>query len=308
MMNVLVTGGAGFIGSHIVDAFVNQGHRVTVLDDLSSGKKENINPKAEFVQGDIRDKALIEQLFKSHAFDLVAHFAAHISLRESLEDPIFDLEVNTIGTLNLLEAASQYGCKQIAFASTGGSMYGESSVIPTPESEAEIPISPYSISKLCCEKYIASYSARFGIKGISFRFSNVYGPRQSGVGEAGVIAIFADRLKKGEPIQIFGDGEQTRDFIYVDDAVDAVLKGVESNKDGMFNISTAKETNINGIAEIMLKLWGSQSEIVHTPEVEGELRRSVLSFDKANKVFGYSPSVSIEEGLRLYFESFHEPS
>ena len=232
-MKILVTGGAGFIASHIVDAYIGKGHQVFVVDDLSSGRREFVNPKAKFYQADIRDSKKIHEIFVKEKPEIVNHHAAQISVRNSVEDPINDAEINLLGLLNLLEEGRTVGVKKVIFASSGGVVYGEAKKLPTPENYHPLqPLSPYGVTKLASEYYLNFYRETYGIQSIALRYSNVYGPRQNPHGEAGVVAIFALKLLKDEVPIINGDGLQTRDYVYVGDVVSANLKSLEAKISG----------------------------------------------------------------------------
>ena len=306
-MKILVTGGAGFIGSHIVDAFIARGDRVVVLDNLSAGSIENLNPNAEFIEGDITDAALVRRLFRSHRFEIVNHHAAQLDIRKSVADPVFDAQQNILGTLNLLEAAKETGTvKRFMFASTGGAVYGEQEYFPADEKHPAQPIAPYGVAKRSIELYLHYYHAVHGIEYVAFRYTNVYGPRQSPHGEAGVVAIFTEKLLKGEPAIINGDGTQTRDYVYVGDVVRAHLLALEKLQgSNIFNISTAKETDVNQIFEILSTLTtNGGAKPNYGPAKAGEQQRSVCSYDLAKQVLGWQPEISLLHGLRETVEFF----
>ncbi|MBI4549027.1 MAG: NAD-dependent epimerase/dehydratase family protein [Ignavibacteriae bacterium] len=302
-MNILVTGGAGFIGSHVVDAYINAGHYVTVIDDLSMGVKENINPKAKFVKMDIRD-GNIRGIFDQQRFDIVNHHAAQMDVRKSVDDPLFDASVNILGTINLIENCLRYGVRKFIFASTGGAIYGDQDYFPADENHPLRPVSPYGISKLSIEKYLHYYHEVHGLQYVSLRYANVYGPRQNPQGEAGVIAIFTSKMLSGKQPIINGDGKQTRDYLYVDDVVKANLFAFNYNDSGIFNIGTGVETDVNHLFVQLRELTGIQCKEVHGLPRKGEQRRSVLDHSYVKKVFGWEPSVSLHEGLRRTVEYF----
>lgn len=300
----MVTGGAGFIGSHIVDRYINEGNEVIIIDDLSTGKKENINPQARFHHIDIRDKGM-EAIFEKERPEIVNHHAAQMDVRRSTENPAFDADVNIIGTINLLENSVKYGVKRFIFASSGGAIYGEQKDFPAGEEHQQFPLSPYGVSKLAGEKYIHYYSKNFGLRYISLRYSNVYGPRQNPEGEAGVVAIFIGRLLKGKEPVINGDGEQTRDYVYVDDVVEANISATRSETEGSFNIGTGIETSVNKILSNLIDITKVDIKGMHGPPKKGEQRISVLDCSKAIKSLGWKPKVTLEDGLRrtvLYFK------
>lgn len=296
-MKILVTGGAGFIGSQITDKYILLGHQVTIVDNLSTGKKEYINPKAEFIEMDIQDKG-IEDIFKTHTFDILNHHAAQIDLRKSVDDPKFDVSVNVIGSINLLENAVRYSVKKVIFASTGGAIYGEHEYFPADEKHPTKPFAPYGINKLSIEKYLFYYNQVYALDYIVLRYANVYGPRQNSHGECGVIAIFTDKILNGTNPLINGDGKQTRDYAYVDDVVQANLLMLDSAKPDIYNVGTSIETSVNEIFREVNNLAGTNFSEQHGPAKKGEQRRSVLSYEKIKQDFGWQPEVDIKEGLK----------
>lgn len=302
-MNILVTGGAGFIGSHVVDAYVNGGHNVIVIDDLSSGVRENVNPKAEFHQLDIRS-ADVEQLFRRHKIDVVNHHAAQMDVRRSVSDPKFDASVNVLGGLTIFEAARQFGVKKIIFSSTGGAIYGEQDYFPADEEHPVRPLSPYGITKLVTEKYLFYYKQVHGIEHVVLRYANVYGPRQNPHGEAGVVAIFAKKLLKGESPVINGDGKQTRDYTFVGDVVKASVLALNYPGSNIFNIGTGIETDVNELFRILRGWLNPNCPENHGPAKQGEQLRSVISYKKIERELGWKPQVELSEGLRLTAEYF----
>ncbi len=304
-MNILVTGGAGFIGSHIVDAYVKLGHKVVVLDNLSSGKKENLNSKAVFYEMDLLDPGL-EEIFKQEKIEVINHHAAQISVTHSVRHPIEDANTNIIGSLKLLELAVAHKVKRFIFASTGGAIYGEQNSFPADEKHACRPISPYAISKFSVENYLNFFKDTHGLNSTVLRYSNVYGPRQDPHGEAGVVAIFCEKLlQKQQPI-IFGDGEQTRDFVAVFDVVRANVLALEKPIEGIFNISTGKETDVNELCRQITRLAGQDSPPRHEAARKGELPRSVIDPRKFQDCSGWNPATSLEEGLQKTFEFFSQ--
>lgn len=302
-MKILVTGGAGFIGSHIVDEYINLGHQVTIVDDLSTGSRENINSKAKFFQFGIQDKE-IEDIFSKHQFEVVNHHAAQMDVRKSVKDPIYDAEVNVLGTLNLLQHCVKYHVKKFIFAATGGAVYGEQDYFPANEEHSTWPLSPYGITKLAGEKYLYFYKEVHGLPYVILRYSNVYGPRQNPHGEAGVVAIFTERLLQGEQPIINGDGKQTRDYVFVEDVVRANVLALDCMKCGIFNIGTAIETDVNKIFQVINEKTGAGKEEYHGPPKAGEQQRSCLSFSKIHKVLGWKPGVELDEGLKRTVEFF----
>lgn len=297
-MKILVTGGAGFIGSHISDAYINAGHSVVIFDNLSMGVKENINPKAKFYQLDIRDEK-VKEIFEQEKFDIVNHHAAQMDVRKSVDDPMFDASVNIIGVLNLLENCKTYGIKKFIFASTGGAIYGEQDYFPADENHPVRPLSPYGITKLATEKYLFYYEQVFGLPYVVLRYANVYGPRQNPHGEAGVIAIFAKKMLEGGQPHINGDGKQTRDYVFVEDVVRANILALDYAKSDIFNIGTGIETDVNVLFNEIKKLTNSNCNELHAPAKKGEQLRSVLDTKKIEKELNWIPKYNIEEGLRL---------
>lgn len=303
-MKILVTGGAGFIASHITDAFVNEGHNVVVLDDLSSGFEKNINPKAKFVKGNICDKELVERLFSEEQFDVINHHAAQMDVRRSVKDPAFDANTNIIGTINLLQNAIKFKVKKFMFASTGGAVYGEQSYFPADENHPTQPRSPYGISKLAVEKYLYFYNAEYGLNYTILRYANIYGPRQNPFGEAGVVAIFSTKLLKGEQPIINGSGEQTRDYVFVGDVVKANLLTLNDSANDIYNVGTGIETNVNQLFHKLNNIIGANKEEKHGPAAPGEQMRSVITSEKLFKKFGWKPSTTLDEGLKLTVDFF----
>lgn len=302
-MKILVTGGAGFIGSHIVDAYIADGHQVTVVDDLSSGKKEQVHAKAAFVQMDIRDPAM-GGVFRSGSFDIVNHHAAQMDVRRSVADPAFDAAVNILGGLNILEHARTTGVKKIIFASTGGAIYGEQERFPADEDHPTRPLSPYGITKLATEKYLYYYQQVFGMDHVILRYANVYGPRQNPHGEAGVVAIFCSKMLAGEQPVINGDGTQTRDYTYVRDVVEANRLAVNVRGSALYNVGTGIETDVNTLFHALRKILQPDCPEKHAPAKAGEQKRSVISYGRIQKSLGWSPRVSILDGLAMTAEFF----
>lgn len=296
MAKILVTGGAGFIGSNVADRFISLGHKVVIIDNLSTGFKENVNPKARFYKVDINSKK-IEQVFKDEKPEILCHHAAQIDVRKSVADPIFDAKVNIEGTLNLLNNCVKYKTKKVIFASTGGALYGEQDYFPADEGHPERPLSPYGIAKLAIEKYLYFYKESYDLDYVSLRYANVYGPRQNPWGEAGVVAIFTQRLLSGEKAIINGDGKQTRDYVYVKDVVVANLLALKHTESDFFNIGTGIETNVNAIFRLLKKNTGSKQEEIHGLKKPGEQKRSVLDYSKAKKILGWSPKYHLEERM-----------
>jgi UDP-glucose 4-epimerase len=306
-MKVLVTGGAGFIGSHVADRLLSAGHEVVILDDLSTGHVEHLNPAARFYQMDIQSPWL-DELFKIERPEAVLHEAAQASVRRSVEDPGFDASVNVLGTVTLLQASVRHGVRRFLFASTGGALYGDADVIPTPEDYPTLPVSPYGASKLATEVYLRTFHALHGLSYAALRYANVYGPRQDPHGEAGVVAIFARRLLSGETARINGDGKQTRDFVYVGDVSEANARALTSDAVGSFNVGTGVETDINTIFQLLKRLAGNNQAEVHGPPMPGEQRRSVIDARKIEKVMGWRPQTSLEAGLDATVRYFRAAS
>lgn len=305
-MKYLITGGAGFIGSHLVDKLIKDGNDVVVIDNLSTGKRENLNSKSIFYEVDIQSSE-ISEIFEKEKPEKVFHFAAQIDIRKSVEEPMFSAKTNILGTLNILENCKKSGVKKVIFSSTGGAIYGEAKTIPTPENYTCMPLSPYGIEKLMVEYYLNFYKKEYDLAHLILRFANVYGPRQNSKGEAGVISIFCDKLLSGEQPVINGDGKQTRDFVFIDDVVGAIVLAVE--KEGgeeIFNIGTGEETDVNIIFQKIKELLNIVKNEVHGPEKEGEQKRSCLDFTKAKKVLGWEPQHNIDEGLKTTVKWFKD--
>jgi len=295
-MRIVVTGGAGFIASHIVDAYLERGHEVHIVDDLSTGQSINLNPRADLHEVDIADpKAarLIERIKP----DALSHHAAQMDVRHSVADPGFDARVNIIGFINLLEACKNCAVKKVMFASSGGAVYGEQDVFPAAEDHPTRPASPYGVSKRAGELYLSYYQQAFGLPYIALRYANIYGPRQSAKGEAGVVAIFLSLLLTGKTPVINGDGGQTRDYVYVGDVVAANVAALDSRFVGAVNIGTGVETDVVMIFDHLRRAVGSQIEAVHGPAKPGEQRRSCLDARLAAQVLGWRPQTTLADGL-----------
>ena len=302
-MKIVVTGGAGFIGSHISDAFISNGHDVTIIDNLSTGKIENVNPKAKLLITDINDKK-IPDIFLVEKYDILCHQAAQMDVRLSVRDPRFDAQNNIIGSLNLYEAAKESGIKKILFASSGGTVYGEQDYFPADEEHPLRPCSPYGISKMVNEKYLYYYSQVYGIDFVSMRYGNVYGPRQNPHGEAGVVAIFTEKMLSGNQPVINGDGLITRDYIYITDVVRANLLALNDEVSGIYNVTTGLEHDVNFIFGKLKELTGSDCTEYHGEAKAGEQRRAVCSNHKYFDQHGWQPEVPFEEGLKLTVDYF----
>lgn len=304
-MNVLITGGAGFIGSSIADAYKERGHEIVIVDNLSTGRLENVPKGATFYQMDIRDEGLTD-IVQQHAIDVINHHAAQIDVRRSVEDPRYDLSVNVLGSLNVIEAGLRNHVRRIVFASSGGAGYGEQEYFPADEKHPIAPCSPYGITKVTVERYLHYYHLVQGLQYTVFRYTNVYGPRQNPHGEAGVVAIFCDKLLRGQQPVINGDGLQTRDYVYVDDVVRANLLALDMEGSDTFNVSTGLETDVNEIFRGLNAALGSPAEERHGEAKAGEQQRSVCAFDKIHARYGWSPTMPVEEGLARTMEWFRE--
>jgi UDP-glucose 4-epimerase len=306
-MNIIVTGGAGFIASQIVDAYLERGHDVHILDDFSTGQEANVNPRAKVHRVDIAD-GKVAKLVEHIKPDVVSHHAAQMDVRHSVADPAFDARVNIIGFINLLEACRNTGVKKVLFASSGGAVYGEQELFPAPESHVTQPASPYGVSKRTGELYLSYYHQSFGMPYIALRYANVYGPRQSTKGEAGVVAIFLSLLLSGKIPVINGDGLQTRDYVYVGDVVAANVAALDSSFVGQINIGTGIETDVVTVYSHLRDAVGSNVDAQHGPAKIGEQRRSCLDARRAADILGWRPQVALAEGLRrtaaYYQETF----
>jgi UDP-glucose 4-epimerase len=304
-MKVLVTGGAGFIGSHLVDRLVQEGHDVVVVDNLSTGKRRNLNRAARFYKLDIQSWRL-ERVFRNERPSLVMHLAAQMDVRRSVEDPVFDAQVNILGTLNVLEQAVKHGVRRVIFSSSGGAIYGEQQAFPAPESHVTQPLSPYGISKLCGEQYLSYYQRVSGVQYVSLRYANVYGPRQDPEGEAGVVAIFIRKFLSHEQPIINGNGRQTRDFVFVEDVVEANLAATGQEVHGIYNVGTGQEISINDLFRNLVELTNATCKEVHGPAKKGEQARSVIDATKIRHELGWDPKVELKEGLHRTVAFFRE--
>jgi UDP-glucose 4-epimerase len=302
-MRALVTGGAGFIGSHVVDRLLATGYAVHIVDNLSTGRRELAHPDAVLHVADIRSPRL-SALFDAARPEVVVHLAAQMDLRRSVEDPIFDASVNVLGTLNLLECCRRTGVGRFVLASTGGAIYGECDRLPTPEDQPEHPTSPYGVAKLAAERYLEAWRALTGATAFSLRFANVYGPRQNPLGEAGVVAIFSRRLLQGEPCLVNGDGEQTRDYVYVEDVADASLAAVHAPITGVANIGTGVETTVNELYRRLSAAAGVERASTRGPAKAGEQRRSALDASRAQHLLGWKATTGLDDGLKKTLEYF----
>lgn len=295
-MRILVTGGAGFIGSHVVDAYIAAGHEVAVVDDLSTGRRENLNPQATFYEMDIRDEALAE-VFEQERPEIVNHHAAQMAVLRSMRDPQFDADVNILGSLNVVECAKAYGTEKVIFISSGGAIYGEPVELPCTETHPVYPLSPYGATKYAFEKYLHVYQYNYEIDYTVLRYGNVYGPRQDPYGEAGVIAIFTQKMLEGDQPVINGTGEQERDFVYVADIVRANVIALEAGSGREYNIGSGHGTSVNEIAALLKEFTGYEGEIVHGPEKAGEVFRTYLDVTRAKEELAWEPEIDLRQGL-----------
>lgn len=304
-MKILVTGGAGFIASHVVDRYISQGHQVVVIDNLYSGKVENINPKAKFYQLDITDKNIID-IFKEEKFDILSHHAAQMDVRLSVADPTFDANVNILGGINLYEACVKTNVKKVIFASSGGTVYGEKKDLPSKETDELDPISPYGISKMANEKYLYYYKEAYNLDYTILRYSNVFGPRQNPKGEAGIIAIFIDKMLNNDQTVINGDGTITRDYIYISDAVEVNSLVLNKNLSGIFNVASQTETDINTIFDTLFQKIKPNIQKFNGPAKIGDQKRSLCSIEKLNELCNWSPAVDFTKGIDLTVEYYKQ--
>ena len=303
-MKILVTGGAGFIGSNIVDELIEQKHKVVIVDNLATGNIKNVNKKAKFYKVSVCDKKKIDEIFKKEKIDVVIHHAAQLDVRKSVIDPCFDADVNIKGALNILEACKNTKVKKIIFASSGGTIYGECGAKAPDEKAFANPLSPYGVAKLSVEHYIKTYNSLYGLKYTILRYANVYGPRQDTNGEAGVVAIFIGKMSQNKEIFIFGNGKQLRDYVYVKDVVSANIKSLTKGNNEVINIGTNKTTTVTKLAQELSKITGYKKKPVFKPKRNGELFKSFLNISKAKKVLGWEPKVAIVEGLKNTVEYF----
>lgn len=306
MPKILVTGGAGFIGSHVVDLFLSKGYEVVVIDNLSTGRLSNLNPKATFYQMDIRSPK-VREIFATERPDYVSHHAAQIDVRRSVSEPLFDAEVNILGSINLIECAREVGVKHFIYISSGGAAYGEPERLPCDEEHPVNPLCPYGASKHTVEHYLYMYHANYGFPYSVLRYPNVFGPRQNPQSEAGVVAIFTGKMLGNEPTIINGDGEQTRDFVYVGDCAYAnYLALTVEHQPGIYNLGWGRPTSINEIFYALAKVTGYSQPIQHGPAKVGETRHIYLDATKAEKELGWMPTLTLEEGLEKTVAYFQE--
>jgi UDP-glucose 4-epimerase len=306
MAKILVTGGAGFIGSHVVDLFLDHGFEVVILDDLSTGRASNINPGARFYKMDIRDPE-VRRVFETERPDFISHHAAQMDVRRSVAQPLFDADVNILGSINLIECAKEFGVKHFVYISTGGAVYGEPEKLPCDELHPINPICQYGASKHTVEHYLYMYNVNYGLRYTVLRYPNVFGPRQDPHGEAGVVAIFTGKMLAEEPVIIHGDGEQTRDFVYVRDCAYANYLAVTvEHQPGIYNIGWGRPTSINEIYSTLAKVTAYSYPMSHGPAKVGETRHIYLDATKAAKDLGWTPTLSLEEGLEMTVAYFRE--
>lgn len=304
-MRILVTGGAGFIASHVVEACLADGHEVAVVDNLSTGRRENLDPRARFTEADIRDRAALAAVFAAFRPEAVSHHAAQLDIRVSVEQPALDADVNILGTINLLQLAAAHGARRFIFVSSGGVLYGNCErEFPASETAPLGPISPYGFSKQAGEQYLAFFGAQHGLEAVILRYANVYGPRQRG-GEAGVVAIFCDALRAGRPATIYGDGGQVRDYVYVGDVVEANRRALTAGT-GVYNIGTGVATSVNRLYELLRGIAGGTGEPRYAPARAGELLRSALHSGKAARELDWRARVGLTEGLKKTYDSRRE--
>ncbi len=304
-MKILLTGGAGFIGSHVADELIAKGNRVVIIDNLSTGFEYNINPESKFIKADITDFKKIEEIFAEELPEIVYHFAAQIDVRKSVSDPLFDARTNIMGTLNLIKISNDIKVKKFIFSSTGGAIYGDTDVRPTPENHPEWPLSPYGIAKLATDKFLNYYGEVFGLKYVSLRYGNVYGPRQNPHGEAGVVAIFLNKMLNGGQPVINGDGNQTRDYVYVKDVVKANILSLENmDKIGIYNVGTSIELSVNDLFKEINKNFDNKYKEVHGPAKLGEQKTSCLSYEKIKKDMNFIPETDFGEGIKETYKWF----
>lgn len=305
-MRILLTGGAGFIGSHVAGRLLERGHEVAVVDDLSTGKRWNVPDGAQFYEMDIRSGCTC--VFEEFAPEALCHQAAQMDVRRSVKEPDFDAEVNVLGTVRLLENCMRHGVDRVVFASTGGAVYGEQEAFPATEDHPQYPVSPYGVSKLAGERYLHFYNAQYGLPYAALRYANVYGPRQDPHGEAGVVAVFCGNMAAKRPSTINGNGEQTRDYVYADDVARANVLALEQDPPpGAYNIGTGIETSVNRLYELLQDISGEYIPPRHGPGKPGEQLRSCVDHSRATRLLGWRPEVSLADGLRETLRSFGAP-
>jgi UDP-glucose 4-epimerase len=305
-MKILVTGGCGFIGSHIVDAYLDMGHKVAVIDNLSTGDIKNLNSRAKFFKEDICNKN-IKKIFEQEKFDIINHHAAQINVRTSVDDPIFDANVNIMGSLNLLDLAMKYSIKKFIFASSGGAVYGEPDRFPITEDFSINPTSPYGLSKATIERYVLIFSKLKNFDYVIFRYSNVYGPRQISKSEAGVISIFIEQILNSRKCIVFGDGNQTRDYVYVNDVVNANIEALEC-KSAILNIGTGIETSVNDLINILSDITKKNVDHEHDAPRSGDVFRNIVDAARAATTIHWMPKTTLKQGVKKTFDYFKKIS
>ena len=308
-MKILLTGGAGFIGSHVADLYIKNGHEVVIVDDLSTGHASNINPQAAFYHLDIRGAGL-QEIFEEEQPDIINHHAAQMDVRRSIVEPIFDADVNILGSINLLENARKYSVQRFIYISTGGAVYGEPEYLPCDEAHPIKPICQYGASKHTVEHYLYMYYENYGLKYTVLRYPNVYGPRQDPHGEAGVVAIFTGQMLKDKQVVINGDGEQERDFVHVTDCAQANLLALTTDNIGIFNVGSEKGTTVNQIFTTLREITGYPKEPLFGPQIVGETQKIYLDAGRANTELGWKPEIELKEGLEStvgYFDRQKAP-
>ncbi|MCD6382680.1 MAG: SDR family NAD(P)-dependent oxidoreductase [Candidatus Hydrothermae bacterium] len=309
-MKILLTGGAGFIGSHVADRLIEGGHDVYIVDDLSNGKIENLNEEAKFIRADIRDRERMEEIFEEVKPEIVNHHAAQISVQKSVEKPLYDAEVNVLGSLNLIDLSVKHDVKRFVYISSGGAVYGDPLYLPCDEKHPVNPLSPYGASKHAVEHYLYLYHVNYGLDYVVLRYSNIFGPRQDPFGEAGVVAIFTVRMLKGQDVHIFGDGYQERDFLYVRDVAEANLLAQEADirledpLDPVFNLGTGRGTNVREIYQALAGITGYKKAPVFKERRPGEVYKISLNAEKAASVLGWRPKTTLIDGMKETVEWF----
>ncbi len=304
-MKIFVTGGAGFIGSQVADILIAKKHDVIIIDNLSSGFEYNVNHEAKLIKADITDFGIVEKIFTEEKPEIIYHFAAQIDVRKSVSDPLFDAKTNIMATLNLIKLSNDFKVKKFIFSSTGGAIYGDTDDRPTKENHPEWPLSPYGIAKLATDKFLNYYFEIFGLKYVSLRYGNVYGPRQNPHGEAGVVAIFLNKMLNNEQPIINGDGNQTRDYVYIEDVVKANILALENfDKVGIYNIGTSLEINVNDLFKEINKNFNYKFKEIHGSVKLGEQKTSCLSYEKIEKEMSFKPETNFSEGIKKTYEWF----
>lgn len=304
-MRVLLTGGAGFIGSYVAELLLERGHEVVVIDNLSTGKRENVPEGTKFHEVDIRSRPDLAEVFGRFRPEILCHQAAQMDVRRSVTEPDFDADVNVLGTVRLLQNCVGHGVRRVVFASTGGAVYGEQQAFPATEDHPQYPVSPYGVSKLAGERYLHYYATQYGLTYAALRYANVYGPRQDPHGEAGVVAIFSGNLAEDRPSTINGSGEQTRDYVYARDVARANILAIEGEgPNGAYNIGTGVETDVNELYERLRRISGKELPPTHGPGKPGEQLRSCIDFSQAQRFLGWRPEVELDAGLQETLRSF----